>query len=62
MAELSGRFLRLDADARHGGLARFLNASGLDSYDTVVPMTKGPAYGPEAAPAHVYALASQALG
>ena len=57
----SGQFLRLDADGRHRDLGHWLNASGLASYDTVVPMTKGAPFGPEDAPT-VYALAGQALG
>jgi len=55
-------FFRLDADAIHAALGRYLNAIGLDSYDTVVPMTRGAHYGPENAEGHIYALASQALG
>ena len=62
VATQSGTFLRLDADARHAELGAFLNAVGLENYDTVVPMTKGKPYGPEQAPDRVYALASQALG
>ncbi|MDG2406905.1 MAG: GNAT family N-acetyltransferase [Paracoccaceae bacterium] len=58
----SGRFVRLDADARHKALGGFLNAAGLKNYDTVVAMTRGTHFGPEASDTQVYALASQALG
>lgn len=57
----AGRFLRVDADARHDGLCQFLNRAGIVSYDSVTPMTKGAPYGPESR-SEVYALASQALG
>lgn len=58
----ANEFLRLDADARHSELGRYLNSVGLETYDTVVAMTKGTHFGPEDAVEHVYALASQALG
>lgn len=58
----AGDFLRLDADARHSNLGAYLKAAGLESYDTVVAMTKGAHFGPEDAGEHVYALASQAFG
>ena len=58
----TGKFLRLDADARHKALETYLNARGLATYDKVVPMVRGGATGPEAAIDRTYALASQALG
>lgn len=57
-----GDFLRLDADARFTGLRDFLNATGLETYDKVVAMTKDTHFGPENADGAVYALASQGLG
>jgi hypothetical protein len=61
-APFEGRFVRLDADARHTELGAALNAHGLLTYDRVFPMTRGGASGPEAAPDRVYALASHTLG
>jgi GNAT superfamily N-acetyltransferase len=61
-ADYAGQFLRLDVDERHKDLGQLLNAMGLEKYDTVIPMTKGQAYGPENSPDHVYALASHTLG
>lgn len=62
LSEHAGCFVRLDADARHTALGEHLNARGLETYDTVVPMTKGAHFGPESAQGYVYALVSQALG
>ena len=62
IADHAGKFVRLDADSRHQDLGRFLNQVGLATYDEIIPMVKGQAYGPERAPDHIYALASQALG
>ena len=57
-----GGFVRLDSDARHERLGDFLNESGLETYDQVVPMSRGGAVGPEGAEQMIYALAGQALG
>lgn len=62
LSQHAGSFVRMDADARHSALGKHLNARGLETYDTVVPMSKGQHYGPENAEDYVYALASQALG
>jgi hypothetical protein len=53
-------FFRLDAETRFGVLGQFLNAAGLESYDRVIPMTRGGA--DRIPPDGVFALASQALG
>ena len=57
-----GRFVRLDADERHGALGNFLNDCGLETYDRVIPMSRGGAVGPEGAVDWVYSLAGQAIG
>lgn len=62
ISERKGEFMRLDADARHVALGRYLNGAALENYDTIVPMIKGQHFGPENADSHIYALASQALG
>lgn len=62
ISQHQGGFMRLDTDACHGALGRYLNAAGLENYDTIVPMIKGQHFGPENADDHIYALASQALG
>jgi GNAT superfamily N-acetyltransferase len=59
LAAHAGGFVRLDADVRHEALGRFLNAAGLESYDTVFPMARGWTPSEDA---HVYVLAGQALG
>ena len=62
LAQHAGEFVRLDADARHADLGEHLNKRGLETYDTVVPMSKGVHFGPENADDYIYALTSQAIG
>ncbi|AWN47457.1 GNAT family N-acetyltransferase [Methylobacterium terrae] len=56
----AGTFLRLDTTERDGPLAAFAQACGLANVDEPVTMTRGTI--PEAGPARIFAVASQALG
>lgn len=58
---MQGRFLRFDTRQPDGAFRAFLQASGIQLYDTVMQMGLGDL--PEATvPAKIYALVSQALG
>ncbi|KMO14146.1 GNAT family N-acetyltransferase [Methylobacterium platani] len=56
----AGTFLRLDTTERDGPLAAFAQACGLANVDAPVTMTRGTI--PQAGPARIFAVTSQALG
>jgi ribosomal protein S18 acetylase RimI-like enzyme len=56
-----GDFLRVDTAQEQGAFGAFLESCGLTIFDTVTPMIRGRAHGPDSA-ARIYGLVNQALG